>query len=93
MAQLRDNEKLKDPQDVLDYGCDFSTWLGVDTITASAWTVPSGITADSDTNTTTATTIWLSGGTLGESYRLVNHITTAAGRETDRSIVIKMVAK
>lgn len=58
-----------------------------------AWTAPTGITATTSTNTTTTATVWLSGGTLGEYYRIVNHITTAAGRQDDRTIVIQMVAK
>jgi hypothetical protein len=51
---------LKDPQAVLDYGFDWSKWLGTDTISTSTWTVPVGITKDSDTHDTTTTTIWLS---------------------------------
>jgi hypothetical protein len=80
----------KDPQAVLDYGIDWSDWLGADTISASTWTVPSGITKDSDTNTTTTTTIWLSGGTVDTDYELVNHITTAGAREDDRTITIRV---
>ncbi len=91
MAQLY--EFRKDPQAILDYVIDWSDWLDGDTITASTWTAPTGITVDSDSHTTTATTVWLSGGTLGETYSLVNHITTAAGREDDRTIKIKVVSK
>jgi hypothetical protein len=91
MAQSR--EFRKDPDAVLDYAVDWSEWLDDDTITASEWTVPDGITADSDSNTTTLATVWLSGGTLGQTYSLVNHITTAAGREEDQTIKIKMVPK
>lgn len=88
MAQSR--EFTKDPQAVLDYVIDWSDWLDGDTITASQWTVPDGIEKDSDTHTTTAATIWLSGGTLGETYSVVNHITTVAGRENDQTIRIKV---
>jgi len=80
----------KDPDAVLDYQVDWSDWLDTDTISTSTWTVPTGITKDSDTNTTTAATIWLSGGTAGTSYNIVNHIVTAAGREDDRTIIIKV---
>ena len=54
---------VKDPDEVLDYSIDWSTWLDSDTISSSSWTVESGITKDSDSNDTTSTTIWLSGGT------------------------------
>jgi hypothetical protein len=88
MAQSR--EFRKDPDAVLDYAVDWSHWLDDDTIDASEWVVPDGIEKDSDTNTTTIATVWLSGGTLGATYTLVNHITTAAGRENDQTITIKV---
>lgn len=79
---------LKDPDAKLDYQIDWSEWLGTDTISASTWTVPSGLTKVSDIFTTTTTTIWLSGGTVGSVYEMVNHITTATGRENDRTLKI-----
>ena len=88
-----DNNFSKDPSAVLDYVIDWSDWLDGDTISTSTWTVPSGITKDSDTKTTTATTIWLSGGTVGTKYAVVNHIVTAGGREDDRTIYINVESK
>jgi hypothetical protein len=88
------NLKTKDPASRLDYPIDWSDWLeDGDTITVSAWTVPAGITVATSSNTTTTATVWLTGGTLGQTYELVNHITTAAGREEDQTLLIKMVAK
>lgn len=78
----------KDPDAVLDYTIDWSTWLGDDTIATSGWTVPTGLTEDSDSNTTTTATVWLSGGTVGTVYTVTNEITTAGGRTDDRSIQI-----
>lgn len=52
----------KDPQAVLDYNVDWSTWLGTDTIASSVWTVEAGLTKDSDSKTTTIATVMLSGG-------------------------------
>lgn len=79
----------KDPGDILDFEADWAAddedWLDGDTISASAWTVPDGITKDSDTHTSTTTTIWLSGGTAGSSYKLTNQITTAGGRTANKS--------
>jgi len=81
---------VKDPDAVLDYVVDWSDWLGTDTISSSSWTVPTGITKDSDTNTTTTATIWLSGGTEGAEYRVTNQIVTTDGRTDERSIIIKV---
>lgn len=78
----------KDPDAVLDYQIDWSSWLDGDTIATSTWKVPSGIIKDSDTNDDTTATIWLSGGTAGESYEVTNSIVTAGGRENDRTMII-----
>jgi hypothetical protein len=85
----------KDPSAVLDYGVDWTDWLDGDTISTSTWTVPSGITKDSDSKTTTGTIIWLSGGTLGESYVLVNRIVTtnSPARTDERTIVVRIEQK
>jgi len=80
---------IKDPDAVLDYAIDWSAWLDTDTITDSDWTTTEGITIDSDSFTDTASTVWLSGGTAGDTYSVTNHITTTAGRQDDRSIKIK----
>lgn len=84
---------FKDPDEVLDYQLDWSARLAVDTIATSTWIVPANITKDSDSNTTTTTTIWLSGGTLGDLVEITNRITTAAGRTMDQSVRLKIKAK
>jgi hypothetical protein len=79
---------VKDPNAVLDYSIDWSQWLadaGADAINTSNWTVPAGITKDSQTNTSTQSKVWLSGGSAGQTYRVVNRITTTGGRTADRS--------
>jgi hypothetical protein len=83
----------KDPSAVLDYKIDWSAWLAGDTIYVSAWTADAGITINSNSNSTTTATVWLSGGTAGTSYAVTNHITTAAGRQDDRSISIQVMAQ
>ena len=57
------------------------TWSdrGTDTISAYAWTVPSGLSGSS-----TASTIALSSGTTGQDYALVCQITTTAGQIDQR---------
>lgn len=86
----------KDPGATLDYSVDWSEFLETgETITASTWTVPSGLTTVTTSNTDTKATVWLSGGTLGQSYELVNRITTdnVPNRIDERTIVILMVNK
>jgi hypothetical protein len=78
----------KDPQSVLDYQVDWSDWLDTDEISTSTWSAPAGITIDSETETDTTATVWLSGGTDGERYEVTNEITTDGGRTDNRTILI-----
>lgn len=45
-------------------------------------------TVDSHTATTTAVTVWLSGGTSGTRGTIACHITTSAGRQDVRTITV-----
>lgn len=79
---------VKDPSDVLDYGIDWSTALDAnDTIATSSFSItPSGLTAGTEAKTLTATSIFLSGGTAGQVYSVVNTITTVLGRTMQRTV-------
>jgi len=81
----------KDPDAVLDYGFDWSDWLfDGDAIASSEWTVPEGLTKDSQSKSDTVTTVWLSGGSVGADYDITNHIATTDGREDDRTMTISV---
>lgn len=87
-------EATKDPDATLDYQIDWSKWLTPgDPIDTSTWTVETGITKETDTNTDDTATVWLSGGTEGRKYRLVNEIVTDAGRKDDRTLIVTIVQK
>ena len=71
------------------------------TISTTEWTVPAGITKDSDTKgsvtmrgityaANTVTTIVLSSGTAGTDYELLNRIETSDGRTLDKTITIRV---
>lgn len=83
----------KDPDGVADYSLDYSGDLGgasaADTIATSTWTVPDGITQNSESHTTKTTTIWLSGGTLGQDYELLNRIVSVGGRTFDGILFVR----
>jgi hypothetical protein len=88
MAVIQVASFLKDPDEKLDYGFDWSSALGTDTISNSTWIAPSGITTSSPTNNDTTTTVWLEAGTDGADYVIVNRITTAAGRIFEASFLV-----
>lgn len=81
---------FKDVNAVLDYTFDWGRWLGTDTISTSTWTVASGLTQATSSNTTTTSTVWLSGGTTDTDYTVANRIVTAAGRTEDRTMTISV---
>lgn len=81
----------KDPSAILDYPMDWTDWLqDAEIITASQWTVPTGLTAANPAYSTKATTVWLSSGIPGEVYTVVNRISTSEGRTDERSFRVKV---
>lgn len=87
------NQWIKDPTADLDYEIDWSQWLrSGDTLTSSTWVIsPTGLTQQSAYSSPTSTTIWLTGGTVGISYTVTNRITTAQGRDDERSLTIQVL--
>jgi hypothetical protein len=83
----------KDPDEVLDYGLDWSARILTDTISTSTWTVPTGLTGTTESNTTTVTVVWLSDGAVGSTYEVLNRIVTAAGRTMDQTVRIRIKEK
>lgn len=85
----------KDPNATLDYTFDWTAYLTplADTIASVSWVLPVGLTNVSQSNTSMTATVFVSGGTLGESLQLTCRITTAGGRTDDRSITLKIVER
>ena len=92
------NEFSKDPAAVLDYTFDWaaltngtgkSDWLASgETISSYTVTADAGIIKNSDTNTSTTVTVWLSGGTIATRYKIVCQIVTNFSRTDERTITI-----
>ena len=81
----------KDPDAVLDYKFDWSSWLATgETITSRTVTVDAGLTNDSDsiTDSGASVTVWLSGGTANKNYAVACKITTDGGRTDERTDTI-----
>lgn len=83
----------KTPGEVLDYEADWSGWMTEesDTIASSTWSAETGITIDSESNTTTLATVTLSGGKANRTYEVTNTVTTAGGRTLTRTLTINVV--
>jgi hypothetical protein len=88
----------KDADEVLDFLLDWSKRLvGGDVIATSEWIMPTPVVGDiekdSDSMTDTTTTIWVSGGTTGKSYQVVNRVETSGGRIMDQTCAFKIKAR
>lgn len=86
---------LKDPDAKLPFAVDWSAWLAAegDTAASVTWLVPTGITKESSPAETLAdgkATVWLSGGTSGETYSIVCRMTTVGGRVDDRTLQVRV---
>ena len=80
----------KDPSAVLDYAFNWNDWLeSGETISSHVVTVETGLTKDSDSESSGVVTVWLSGGTHGEDYIIACLISTNLGRDEERSINIR----
>lgn len=86
------NTFAKDPDATLDYMIDWTRWLGNDTIQSSEWFVPDGLTKTQEAAGDRTATVWLAGGTVGNTYAVTNRITTFGGRVQDQTIRIDVVS-
>ena len=94
MAKELKKALLKDPDSTLDYNIDWEAWLDGDQIIDSTWDIPIGLSSTGNIYAATGlTTVWLSGGTVGEMYTVINRITTLYGRYDERSFNIVMVER
>lgn len=81
---------IKDPSSTLDYGVDWSNWLATgEEITSSQWIIPTGLTLVSESNSTTAASVFIRGGVADRTYVITNRIETNQSRIDDRSMMIK----
>ena len=89
---MSDWQQTKDAADVVDFTINWASVLATgETISTSTWTADTGITVDSNSKTTTTTTVWLSGGTVNTPYKVYNTIVTSASRTFKRYIEVTIV--
>jgi hypothetical protein len=87
----------KDPSDVSDFSLTWDSPLAgdtiasVDSVTITPRTASPLIEDEAQrSNTTTTTTVWLSGGRAGSNYTLTIRVTTAGGRTLERSARVRV---
>lgn len=80
----------KDPDSVLDYVWDWTSWLNGDIIDTFEFIVPTGLTLESapaPENVDGKITAWFSGGTSKASYQVTCRVHTVSGRSEDKTVM------
>ena len=85
----------KDPDELLDYVVNWEVRLDGDTISTSDWAITpvsatDPLVEESASNTTTRTTIWLSGGVLDEIYEITNTVVTVGARTMEQTVKLQI---
>lgn len=84
----------KDPDGVLDFAFDWDTWAAVaETISSYTIDADSGITVDSDSESSNVITVWLSGGVAGQTYAVRCEIVTNQSRTDERTMLVKVAQR
>lgn len=91
MAVFKDHKK--DPDATLDWIFDWNDWLSeFETITSVQFFLDPGISIDpvkGFNHTQKTATVWLTGGTESQVYRITCRITSSDGRIDDRSFTLR----
>lgn len=81
----------QDPEANLDWIFDWNLWLGeFEFISSAQFITDPGITVTNNSSTQKTATVWLSGGTEGQTYRITCRVTTNEGRTDDRSFTLRI---
>jgi hypothetical protein len=80
----------KSPIATLDYSINWAAWLRGDSIAYSTWGTDQGLTVNNSGYSHHSTTVWLAGGTPGQTYTVTNTIRTAAGRSRQMTFKIRI---
>jgi hypothetical protein len=86
---------VKDPDETLDYQINFGSLLeSSETVTSSTFTPDAGLTKVSESFTSAGiSTVFISGGTNGTTYKVKCEITTSGGRTYNRTIFVEIKDK
>ena len=83
---------IKDPEAVLDFPVSFAAWLAdiSDTYLSHIVLTTGGIVCNSSTHSNGVISLFLAGGTIGETASFTIRITTAGGRTDDRTFYLSI---
>jgi len=84
----------KVPGDELDYGVEWADWIPSNgSIVTRGFTVPTGLTQQTNGQVGTQTVVRLAGGTAGTSYSVTAWVVLSTGERVERTFVVDVVAR
>ena len=93
MSRQVDDQTFEKRQGSLkDYTTNWGdNWLGTDTLASSSWVLDSPLAEVTNTFTDDNATVWVSGGTVGQTHQMMNTIVTAGGRIDSRPTYLRII--
>jgi hypothetical protein len=82
--------EYKDPNDAYTFTANFTNELGGAGVATSVVTVPAGLTLDSEVVNGDGVDIKLSGGTAGNTYRVIVDIVSTAAEDFSKSFFVRV---
>lgn len=84
-----EQEYTHSPTAHLDYGFDWSNWLSEgETIVSSVWAVDAGLAMSNQQLVGAVASLFISGGVVGNIYKISNTITSSASRIDTRTFAV-----
>lgn len=84
----------KDAAETVDFGLDWSARLiEADVIETSTFELPRGLVAVRASHGGRVATVWISGGSAGEVYEVINRVKTSRGLELEQAVKLKIKSK
>ncbi len=92
--------KFKGPDETVNFAVDWADWLDTDrdgtadtTISTATWTAQDGLTVGTTSETTTVATAAISGGSVGQDYKVTCSIDTSGSETFKRFVIIHVVER
>jgi hypothetical protein len=82
----------QDENEAVAYTLNWAGDLNGSTLSTVTWSVPSGLTNELTSNTTTTASIRLSGGTPGQEYKIECSVTSASGEDMQAHFLLRITA-
>lgn len=84
---------FKGPSETLTFTLDYTDGLDTETITASAWSIPTGLTDAGSNFTSKLASVKIGGGTVGQAYLVSNSVVSSTSQILVRKFKLVIVER